>query len=617
MRLEDAGIVWTYPNTCQPLDELRIVFRWNMLSGQDVKFDVYDGDHKMYFSRTVKSIDKQAEILLRPGAVTGTHLIKVFSSMPGRNDYQRSGSFRVAAETKIHSGISEIDELFELLKDGLLQCIDVVKVRGRSVTYHKCGDNCVENLALPPFLIPAMRYFISDIKSVFEAMYQHQWPNGKLPDHIFGDDTAGWAGKKKIRSCMADLESGTVSMLYRAWQAHGDDKWVGRLITKMERGLEYVMSDPNTFDKKHMLLKRGHTLDEWDIQICGGSCFINKDSHFVISAGDAHSIYEACHLLSDLHCQLGNEVRSSYWRKQATHFFETGNKLFWDGVKYKHHIHLDKVDHADFDEDDQLVMTNTWAITRGFADHAKSVSIIDEYLRRQKATGDRFPWWSLQPGYPDTLNYFKLTGDWSLKQGEYANGGLFPWVGGELCRGAFAHGRESIGYIMLKDFHFVVKENRGAVFTWYDLSGNPGIVAPRNQTNYDMWGITPWVQALIEGLAGIESSGKLFNRVLCCPRWIAAGVTQTAVTAHFPASNAYFSYRWSINDDGIEILFTGTGEWVDFHILIPAEVKCEKVVIDGESSQFEIQTIEGSHYVNIKSEIKGTRRINLHFLNAS
>ena len=51
------------------------------------------------------------------------------------------------------------------------------------------------------------------------------------------------------------------------------------------------------------------------------------------------------------------------------HFGKVGNELFWDGVKYLHHIHLDPFDHRDFDEDDQLVMSNSWAITRKFTNH--------------------------------------------------------------------------------------------------------------------------------------------------------------------------------------------------------------------------------------------------------
>ena len=110
------------------------------------------------------------------------------------------------------------------------------------------------------------------------------------------------------------------------------------------------------------------------------------------------------------------------------------------GEAQRHHVHLDPFDHGDFDEDDQLVMSNSWAITRKFANHEQAVSIINEYMRRLKETGDRFPWWSLQPGYPDELGYFKNADPGRRAQGNYANGGLFPWVGGEILPGSFFYG---------------------------------------------------------------------------------------------------------------------------------------------------------------------------------
>jgi hypothetical protein len=45
-------------------------------------------------------------------------------------------------------------------------------------------------------------------------------------------------------------------------------------------------------------------------------------------------------------------------------------------------------------------MGNTWAMTRGLATAAQARSILGEYRRRQADTGDAYPWWSLQPGYP-------------------------------------------------------------------------------------------------------------------------------------------------------------------------------------------------------------------------
>ena len=612
MRLEEAGVVWTHPNPCKPLDDVRIVFRCDSLHGQEVRFEISDGGHRKYFEKAVTSGDGEAEVMVKPGGTPGVHHIKVWTSLGENEHYGRCGSFRVEARTGISSDNPVVDESLELLEEGLRQSIDVACVEGRRTTYYKHADNSRENFAFPPFAVAALRYFIQDVKTMFEALYGQQWSDGRLPDHIYTDGNPGWNGKRKIRTVMADLETATAAMFCKAWRAHGDDEWVRSLLPSVEATLEYVISDPNVYDEEHALLKRAHTLDEWDIQFPDGedgSSFLNEATRFVLMQGDTSAIFEASRLLAELYTTLGREDRARYWRQRQGHYYWRGNELFWDGVKYRHHIHLDPLDHGDFDEDDQLAMSNSWAITRGFADHDKAVSIIREYMRRLEETGDRFPWWSLQPGYPDELGYFATEGAWSKKQGEYCNGGLFPWVGGEICRGAFQHGMEELAYTMLCDFHSVITRDHGAVFTWYDLDGNPGINAPHHQTNYDPWGMTPWTQALIEELAGVQSKGKLFEHVVCCPRWSAAETRTATAVAHFPASGAYFAYEYQLQSDQITLSFTGTGRRVTFHVLLPGWEECTEVTLDGAPVQFQQETIEESVYINADAEIEGVHEL--------
>jgi hypothetical protein len=321
--------------------------------------------------------------------------------------------------------------------------------------------------------------------------------------------------------------------------------------------------------------------------------------------GDTACMYDACGALAEAYEALKNDGRANRWRRVRDHFGRVGNELFWDGVKYRHHIHLDPFDHGDFDESNQLTMSNAWAITRGFADHEKSISIIKEYLRRWKETGDRFPWWSLQPGYPDKLNYFSAQEPWRKTEGYYANGGLFPLVGGELCRGAFQHGMEDLAVELLQDLLVVFKRDNGALFTWYDLKGNAAINAPHNQTNYDPWGVSPWTQSLIEELAGIQSVGPCFDHVRCSPKWPATQCRTVSATAHFPASDTYFSYRYERSERQLGLQFAGTGDDVQFRILLPKGSKCRESIVNNQSTPFQLEHVEQSTYAVIRSTIKG------------
>lgn len=613
MNLAEAGVVWTYPTKCGPLDDVRIVFKCDALHGQKVQFRVTDAAHVKYIDTRVDAADGEAELTIKAAGKSGVHFIQVNTDTAAQNDYMRCGSFRVEAKTGVATDTGEMDDLLDQLAEGLLQAIDITIINGREVTQYKTGDNTRQNLAYPAFAISALRYYIQDVKTMFEAIYEAQWPNGSLPDHVYGDGYPCPLTGPRLRSCMADLETGTVSTVCTGWQAHGDDQWLRGLMPRIEASLDYALTDPLIFDEEHGLIKRPHSFDEWDINFRPDgkpeSLFTGPDSYFVLMQGDNSQLVAACGLLAEAYEVLGRPHRAAHWRLRQDHYREKANKIFWDGVKYKHHVHLVPFDHGDFDEDNQLTMSNAWAINRGFATHEQTVSIIDEYERRWKQTGDRFPWWSLQPGYPNDLNYFTVGGVWSKGEGEYCNGGLFPLVGGELCRAALRHGREELAYKLLGDVHEVIKRDNGAIFTWYHLDGEAAINAPHNQTNHDPWGISPWAQAIIEELAGIKTDGKLLEKVICAPRWPAVNVKTASATAHFPSSNTYFAYQYERSDERIAIHFTGTGKEVSFAVLLAGWTQCSAVTVDGKKAPFKTSTVEDSTYLHVDAEICGAREL--------
>lgn len=613
MQLKDAGIVWTHPRVCAPLDDVKIIFEWNQLNGQKVRVLLVDADHQPYFEKTVTAGKGKVELTVKAGGKPGVHQVDLWVERPGENPYPRHGGFRVCAKTGISTDTGEVDELLALLEEGLRQTIDITYVNGKPRTYYKHADNTRENLAYPAFAVGAMRYFIQDVKSMFEAIYDNQYPDGRLPDHVYGDNYWCPVTPRRLRTCMADLEIGVAWTLCAGWLAHGDDNWLRMMLPRVEAGMEFVVTDPRMYDITHGLIKRPHTLDEWDIGFTetGENSMTDETVKFVVMQGDTSQMFLACAMLAQAFASIGDRDRAARYRMLRDHYRKLGNKLFWDGVKYKHHIHLDPFDHGDFDEADQLAMSNSWAITRGFADHEQAVSILNEYVRRWKKTGDRFPWWSLQPGYPDELHYLRGGPGmaWSKLQGEYANGGLFPWVGGELCRGAFQHGMEELGCRLLRDVHYVLKRDQGAMFTWYHLDGSAAMNAPHSQTNYDPWGLAPWTQAVVEELAGIKPEGKLLTRVLCAPRWPAAKTKKAAVTAHFPSSDTYFSYKYELLPRSIRLSYTGTGEDVSFRILLPGWPKCRTVTLDGKKVGFKTERLENSVYVTLEAKIKGVREL--------
>ena len=65
MDLQAAGVVWTFPNHCSPLDDVQVVFEWSGLHGQEVCFRFMDAAHREYHRETVTSGEGRAVSSLR------------------------------------------------------------------------------------------------------------------------------------------------------------------------------------------------------------------------------------------------------------------------------------------------------------------------------------------------------------------------------------------------------------------------------------------------------------------------------------------------------------------------------------------------------------------------
>jgi len=99
--------------------------------------------------------------------------------------------------------------------------------------------------------------------------------------------------------------------------------------------------------------------------------------------------------------------------------------------------------------------------------------------------------------------------------------------------------------------------------------------------------------------------------VLCAPRWPAVGVRQAAATAHFPASDTHFTYRYRRTRDRLHLLFGGTGQQVTFRVMLPGWQRCRQATLDGKPVKFRTETVEQSRYVTLETEIQGVRELTI------
>jgi hypothetical protein len=423
-----------------------------------------------------------------------------------------------------------------------------------------------------------------------------------LPDNV------GYGGETTDQPVESDAEYVAVMAVWQAWRMTGGDAWMAAKLPVLARGLKYIRSDPLRWDAEYQLVTRAHTCDTWDFEIGGLDEFVGDRR--VIATCDQTGFLLALRMMAEMHAALGDDEVAGEYSAEADAYQRRANALLWDGTKYLHHVHRTPLEHPGFDESQQLASSNTWAMTRVLASTAQAVSIIDEYRRRHEQTGDAFPWWSLQPGYPDELGYWPDTPH--CVQGAYANGGLLPYVGAELCRGSFAHGREGYGVELLKQYTDHLRATGNRVYVWYWPNGEPGM-RTANEVPHTGWGMAEWLAALLEGLAGVTDTAPRMGRMAITPRWAVTDRDDVFVSVRYDANDAYFAYHMRLErkERAIAIECTGSGDAVELHVLLPDGWTAGSVLVDGAPVTFTEMQVAESRYVDFAADIAGRTGIRI------
>jgi hypothetical protein len=584
------GRLETDRRTYRPLDTVRVTVEARAQNETRCRIRVADPQQRVYFEKEIDLTNRRGQLQFQATGTLGVHYIYLW--WPNEKRYSRYLNFLLDAETAIESGDRDFDALYPFTREAMqLGRRDYATNRGRFVGYISADTNHFDGIWLRDWIysLPAYKYWEREMLCGLDRFLEVQREDGQTPDGIERDGRTWRVGLE------SDVEYILTLGAWDSWRATGDDAWLRRTLPKLEKALAYIRSDAKHWDAANSLIKRQHSCDTWDYDIDGATD--SGTGRHVIANCDQSGYFLAFQAMSEMYRHLGQTADAARWQTEAGAYRARANKLLWDGGKFLHHVHLDKIDHGDFDESKQLSMGNTWAITRGLADPDQARKIIDEYRRRQQVTGDKYPWWSLQPGYPDSLNYWK---DAFRKQGGYANGGLMPWVGGELARGALQNGREQYGVELLRQYARHLRDTGGAQ-VWYFPDGTPGF-RTTNEVPYAGWGMAQWIDALVEGLAGIRDVSGQMRQVQISPRWAAAGTTQVRATARYAASDAYFSYRWTAEPRSLSIEYSGSGEQAGFRILLPPHFAPRAVMVNGTDLAFTREDAGNSVYIRFQPE---------------
>ena len=514
-------------------------------------------------------------------------------------------------DTFLRCGSDQLDAIFPRVKNFLLQDITEYDMFGTKVRGYRTPD--APSLWIRDYsdMMRTFKYWEGDMKSIVDHFAETQTAKGWLFDYFTMTpekvpcEKENWAKYVRV-PVEADVEYRFIKAIYLAWQATGDDKWMKSLLPHMEKALHYILTDPWRWDPKTRLVKRGLSVDTWDFDYTAGrhdwlNFQLNEHTFWGIMHGDNSGYFESFMQMSKMYAQLKNRSRSRYWRTFAEAFRKRANKVCFNGRFYTHHVHLVPLTIEGVDEAEQLSLSNPMDINRGMATHKIAAAIIREYQRRAESTKAFAEWFSIEPPFPDGIY-----GDEKLVGGAYCNGGIMPLVGGELARAALEHGFEEYGIRQLLKYEELTHNNES--YLWYFPNGQHATIETSTSPDAsptDAWGSSAMAYALMEGLAGVEDEGKLYQNVRLSPRWIAAGREDAEVQCVYGASGASVGYTYHHNPSSrtMELELRGTSG-VRLHLLLPAGSKGASVRVNGKKTAFSNVRVEASPYVDASILLK-------------
>jgi hypothetical protein len=475
-------------------------------------------------------------------------------------------------------------------------------------------------------VMKAMKYIHPDMTSFIEYYLQNQTDEGIYFDYYFPlEGVPGISLRTKLFDqrywklipedsiqmhrlpVEADLEYLLVEGVYAVWQSTGDTTFIKKWLPTLVKGMHYSMSDPLRWSTKYRLVKRGYTLDTWDFMqlptsrdeykknggdVQKGIFNIDSTTPMGIMHGDNSGMYAACKQLAAMFSITGNVTASEKWIAEAEGFRKRTNELAWNGKYYAHFVEDDpQPAYLKMDQKNTLSLSNPYDINRGLPTEEMAESIIKTYqdLKESNKANSFAEWYGI---YPAVQPHFA-----DYKPGSYMNGGVNTIVAGELAKAAFQHGYESYGVDILQRLYDLMKKHNSDLPVSYTPDGTVDEGIPDN------WGQAAVYSAMIEGLAGVVDKSTQFRKVEISPRWMAARIDKADVNVAYGPTDGSINYNYLHEPikKMITLQVNGNIEDGTVRILLPAQSKMKKVLLNGKQVAASIEMVRESKYVFVNN----------------
>ena len=385
----------------------------------------------------------------------------------------------------------------------------------------------------------------------------------------------------------ADIEYLMVEGCLQAWRVTGDDDWLRRALPRLEKGIDYMTSDPKRWDKAHGLCMRPYTIDTWDFTndpLSGSNRSVILSEPMAIMHGDNSGVYQAMNQLAWINERFGDAAKAASWRARAATLKANMFKHLWNGTFFCHQLPLN-CEPLDAHEKERLSLSMAYALNRGILTTEQKRGVVAEYKARRKTTKGFSEWFTIDPAYSPSFK--------GNPPGRYVNGALSPFTAGELARGAFECGEETYGWDILDRVAKMVKRDDGKLYFLYDpISGKPQGGGP------SAWGAAAILAAVDEGLAGVQDLDVQYRKIRFAPRWAVTPFDEGRYLTGYEASRKTVDVRWIFTDKGFRYHLRSPAKKVSAHLLVPSGKVPDSLYVNGEQVPFSLVTVGDSRYVD-------------------
>ncbi|MDO5581043.1 MAG: trehalase family glycosidase [Planctomycetia bacterium] len=500
-------------------------------------------------------------------------------------------------------------EMIHQLRNTVQDDRRIVLINGRILM---CSNNWIRDFVHE---MKAFRHWEYDLRSFLDFIIDTQRPDGCYYELIKQMDDYHW--KMVNENCRvlypednlslvrleieADIEYLVVEGAVYYYRATGDDAWMKKVLPKLEKGINYITSDPKRWDKDHQLVKRAFTIDTWDFTYrpdAGINRKIEADTPMGIMHGDNSGVYQAMNQLAWINSRFGQEKKAKEWRDRAEKLKKNVFKYLWNGKYFIHQLPLNGAG-LDDKEDVRLSLSNTYDINRGLTSLEQSRSIIEEYQKRRKTTKAFAEWFTIDPPYDKPFG--------KHGPGNYVNGAISPFTAGELAKASFENGYEKYGWDILCRFEQMIKRDGTIYFLYSPDTGTQQGGGP------SAWGAAGLLSAIDEGLAGIKDRGIGYDLIDFSPRWPITDYNELRYITGYEKSAKLVDVRYILTEQGMRYHVISPARKIRAHILLPEGKTCARVRVDGKDFPFKISTVAQSNYVDFELSAEGKANMEIFF----